>query len=311
MDPLSDILSSLDLTGMLYFSTEFTPPWGVAVPEFENVVRFHLVVRGQCHIGVDPSQGADLDEGDFALIPHGAAHRLARDRTSRLATLDEVVTESGFDGSGTLVWGMQDGGAPTRLICGHFTLDHLAPGQALIDALPTLMVARRSDSSASAWLSATLALLAEERSMDRPGATAIIRRLTEVLFIQTLRQWLDATDTPPGLARALADPRLSRALAAIHRDPATEWTVAALADLAGMSRSVFAERFVSATGSTPLGYVSDWRLSAARTLLRDPALSLDAVAADVGYASASAFSRAFARRFGEAPGQMRRRLSAS
>lgn len=310
MDPLSDILTSLDLKGMLYFSTEFTPPWGVAVPAFENVVRFHLVVRGLCHIGVNSAYNANLTEGDFALIPHGAAHRLARDSASRLATLDEVVAASGYDGTGPLVWGMQDGGAPTRLVCGHFTLDNMAPGRALIAALPPLLVARRSTSNTADWLSATLSLLSAERDVDRPGSAAIVRRLTEVLFIQALREWMAATETPPGLARALADPQLARAIAAIHRDPADDWTVASLASLAGMSRTVFAERFASATNQTPLGYVTEWRLTRGRALLRDPQLSLDAVAAEAGYASASAFSRAFARRFGEAPGKVRRKLAA-
>ena len=172
MDPLSDILTSMNLRGMLYFSTEFSAPWGVSVPAFENVVRFHLVVRGDCHVGVDGA-GEDLNEGDFALVPRGAAHRIARERSSRLATLDEVVTQSGYDGSGTLVWGMEDRGEETRLICGHFTLDDAAPGRALIAALPPLMITRRHESTSTGWMGATLALLAQERNMERPGSSAI------------------------------------------------------------------------------------------------------------------------------------------
>lgn len=304
MDALSDILTSMNLRGMLYFATEFSAPWGVSVPAFENVVRFHLVVRGGCHIGV-AGTGADLAEGDFALVPRGAEHRIARDRGSRLASLDEVVAQSGYDGSGTLVWGLADRGEETRLICGHFTLDDAAPGRALIGALPALMVTRRDESTATQWFGATLALLAEERHMERPGSGAIVRRLTEILFIQALRGWMGRAEIAPGLARGLADTQLGRALAAIHRDPARDWTVAAIA---AMSRTVFAERFAAATGATPLAYVTEWRLGRAQALLADPRHSLEAVAAETGYGSASALSRAYARRFGEAPGAARRRL---
>ena len=124
MDALSDILSHVKFRGSLYFTTEFSSPWGVHVPAFSNVARFHLVMRGNCFARVgDREEPVELSPGDFIVIPHGAAHELLDCADGKVIVLDRVLEDSGYDGKGHLAYGLKDEGEETRLICGHFAFD--------------------------------------------------------------------------------------------------------------------------------------------------------------------------------------------
>lgn len=166
----------------------------------------------------------------------------------------------------------------------------------LVQALPPLVLLPLA---AVEGIDATLTLLFGEAERVRCGQRLLADRLFEVLLLQLLRWMLDQRDAPlpVGLTRGLADPRLARALTAVHARPGDAWSLAAMAAQAGMSRSRFAETFREAMGRTPADYLADWRLAIARCELR-AGKPLKTLAAELGYANASALSRLFAQRHG-------------
>ncbi len=307
MDPLSDILTQLRFSGLLYFATEFTAPWGIRVPQHPGTIRFHLVTRGGCFLRVaGEAEARKLGVGDFALVPQGQAHDIAHAADARPVALESVLEEAGYAGQGSLVYGLSDRGEEARLLCGHFTYEQVAGSMGLFSQLPPLLVVSRLESETQAWLAATLSILEAEEGNPQPGQDAILRRIAEILFVQALRRWSLSEGIPSGVLRALANPYLARALTALHRAPAERWTVERLAREAGLSRSLFAERFHALCGVPPLRYLTDWRLQRARLALLSGERSVDEVARDAGYRSIASFSRLYARHFGEGPGATRR-----
>lgn len=305
MDVLSDILSAVKLQGMLYFTTEFTPPWGLRVPAHERVVRFHLVTRGGLWVAAARGQAAArLDGGDLVLVPHGAEHTLADAPGTPCVEVDRVVQESGFTGRGALVYGGPDTGNPTRMVCGHFALGGDV-GHPFLDRLPPLIVIRRDDYEEHSRLEGVLRFIAHEAAAGQPGSDAVIQRLSEVLFIQSLRLWAARSSHDAGLLAALADPQLARSLALIHERPHDALSLDGLAAHAGLSRTVFADRFRRVVGMPPMQYLSFWRIQRARRLLAETDLTLSAIAERVGYESAPSLHRTFTRWVGETPGSYR------
>lgn len=323
MDVLSEILGTLDLRGTLYFSTEFRPPWGVRVPCFERVARFHLNLRGDCWVGIEGSEPVLLEAGDLVLVPHGAEHTLAATPDAVCLSVDEVVERAGFTGRGALVYSGRiesgdpgadgdvlpgaDRGNPTRLVCGHFSFDE-SGGHPLLDQLPPLVVIRHDDAASASRLELEeiFRIITREVRAARPGSDAVVHRLSEVLFIQSVRVWAHGRDHHQGLMAALLDRNLGTSLEAFHERPEHRWTVEELALAGGLSRTVFSERFRETVGLPPMQYVTFWRLQTARKLLDSKDLPLDAVAQRVGYESTAAFSRAFKKQVGRSPGAYRR-----
>jgi len=194
----------------------------------------------------------------------------------------------------------------TRLICGKLKFENSALNP-LLPLLPAVIHIRGQSGKTDEWLESTLKLLAYEARTPRAGSNEIISRLTGVIFIHVMRSWLEQQpEAQGGWFQAMRDPQIAAALAAIHRDPSRHWSVATLADEAGMSRSSFASRFTSLLGVPPLTYLNDWRLHLAAGLLKRGHLAVSQVAERTGYASGTSFSKAFKRRFALAPGQYRR-----
>lgn len=304
MDVLSDILSALRLEGTLYFATEFRRPWGVRVPAYGRVARFHLVVRGACWVRVEGErEPVPLEAGDLILVPGGAEHVLADEPDRPCLSLDEVLVRSGFAGRGTLVYGGEDTGGPTRLVCGHFAFDEDLH-HPLLEQLPPAIVVRWEEEVRDTPLEHAFRFVAREVHEGRPGHEAVVGRLSEVLFVQIIRTWA-ARQHDHGLLAALADPRLGAALAAIHERPDASWTLERLGREAALSRTAFATRFRDAVGMTPLQYITFWRMQRAKRLLTGSRLGLDRVAERVGYDSAASFSRAFKKAVGRSPGAWR------
>lgn len=309
MDVLSDILNVVKLQGSLYFRTEFAPPYGVRVPAFANVARFHMAARGQCWITV---AGVDapvlLSAGDLMVIPHGAEHEISDAPTTPIRALDEVVEAAGFTGSGALVYGGEDEGSPASLVCGHFAFDaHV--GKLLLDALPPYIHIKGFQTVNDGWIDQAMKYIALEAHERQPGADGVINRLSEILFIQSLRHVAEQTEQ--GLLAGLRDPQIGRALAAIHGDPGNDWSVDGLAREAAMSRTVFSERMRACVGLAPMQYLTQWRMELASRLLADSNTSLARVAPRVGYQSVGAFIRAFKKHFGVGPGRYQKTAAAA
>lgn len=295
MDLLSNILSQLKLTGTLYFRTSFKSPWGVRVPAFENVARFHFAYRGRCLVQLE-SQKAPvvLDQGDLIIITRGAAHTLHCDAFPKEESLplDVVISESGFTGKGTL-------------ICGHFAFDEKIH-HPLISALPAFIHIKNYGIEAGQWLDSTLNVVGAEAGRDLPGCDLITLKMSEIIFVQTLRAYLQKEGANQPVLAAFADIRISRALEAIHENPENPWTLESLAKIAGLSRTAFTTTFTRYLNTTPLVYMTDWRMQLARQLLVDSGASIMHIAERTGYQSEAAFSRVFKRYYHLAPASYRR-----
>jgi len=306
MDVLSDVLDTVELRGTLYFRTRSTPPWGVRVPRYRHAARFHLVVRGHCHVTFENGGSLLLEPGDLIVIPHGASHDLADSPYSPVLPLDDVLERAGYRGEGVLAYGGSgDPDAPTELICGHFTFAEGAD-HPLLRALPEHLQVTADLRTRHVWLDEVMRLLARLMFAEAPGAAASVIRLSEVLFVETVRACAGQDGPLARVLGAMLDPRIGKALTLIHRHPERRWTVATLGREVAMSRSRFAAEFQSRLGCTPMAYLADWRLQKARTLLMRSRANVQQVAACVGYRSGAAFSRAFTQRFGKPPMVLRR-----
>jgi transcriptional regulator GlxA family with amidase domain len=176
----------------------------------------------------------------------------------------------------------------------------------LQEALPRLVHIQGNNDEAGPGLASLLELIRDEVRQARPAAQLLLTRYTEILVLQVLRA---APPSPlPNWRAAATQPGLARALSAIHSRPSEVWSVEMLSKEAGMSRSAFADAFTRSVGEGPIRYLTRWRLALAKDRLEsETSISVEAVAAQVGYANAAAFSTAFRREFGVAPGGLRRR----
>ena len=200
----------------------------------------------------------------------------------------------------------QGGGDGCVIVCGHFGFDKevLHP---LVASLPPVIELREHDRRHLAWLDGLVGHVAEESAADQPGASAIVERLMEILFVHVLRDLIERRGDDLRFFAGLHDPHVGRALRAMHADVRAPWTVERLARESAMSRTSFAERFRELTGLAPMHYLALLRVQKARGLLAEGALSTSQVAERVGYASEAAFARAFRRLTGSGPGAFRRK----
>lgn len=301
-DPLGEALHALRLSGVFCCRSEATAPWGLEMPPLPGCALFHVVTEGCCWIdAADGGAPRQLLPGAFVLVPHGEGHRLSSGAGAPMLDLFAIRR--------VLVSGQYElirfggGGDAATLLCGAVRFEHPA-ARRLIALLPRMLWV---EGAATAWMHGTLQHLAAEARQMQPGGEAVITRLADILVIQAIRAWV-ATDPSArtGWLGALQDRAVGAALACIHRDPAFGWTVATLAEAAALSRSAFAARFTQRVGMPAMQYVAQWRMQVAHTRLAEHGEAIPQVAEHVGYQSEAAFSRAFKRHTGQAPGEVAR-----
>jgi AraC-like DNA-binding protein len=299
-DVLGDVLAGLGLRTRLFCRMEVAAPWSMVFGR-TDLAHFHAIESGSCWLETTTAPPLALRTGDLLVLARGGPYQLA-DRPGREGTPLEEVVPGASDGRYTFV---RHGGDGPRsvIVCGSFGFDH-AGGHPVLPLLPDVLHQKAGE--ASTWLEPLLRSLAAEARAARPGSLTILSRLTDVLFVQVLRAWLEKQPDQPSWLRALNDPRLARVLAAIHEDPAQDWSVEKLAEKAGMSRSPFSGRFTEVVGEPPHAYVARVRMHRASRLLRESDRTLADVSAAVGYDSESSFSRVFRKRIGTSPGAFRR-----
>ncbi len=303
-DPLGEALHFLRMSGTFYARSEFTAPWGLELPAFERSMMFHVVTSGRCWLRVDGAEPRLLQQGDFALVPHGEGHVLADEIASKPTGLFDMPRELVSERYEILRDG--GGGASTTLLCGAVRFDHPAADR-LTAMLPPLVCIDAWSSPHSEWLQSTLRFIAAEARELRPGGETVITRLADILVIQAIRAWIEHDPAArTGWLGALQDKQIGRAITLVHRDPSRSWSVASLASEVAMSRSAFAARFTELVGETPMQYVTRWRMHTAVGSLRDDGATLGEIAGRLGYRSEAAFSRAFKRCVGTSPSAMRR-----
>lgn len=262
---------------------------------------FGLVLIGECWLAVDGYKSVRLATGDFVLMPASRAFTIASDLGCEVVSLGVLACQAG-----EVRYGDPDLEADFKQLGGYFQLDSV--NRSLLSGLlPTLVHIQASDPAAGR-LKRTIDSIVEEALADRPGRDLVVDRLIEVLLVEALRFRSEGVDAigQSGLLAGLADPLLARALRRLHGDVAHAWSVEELAREAGLSRSAFSERFSQKVGVPPMQYLIDWRIALAKSMLQRDSLPLEAVAAAIGYQSASAFSTAFRREVGSPPSHFAR-----
>lgn len=314
-DVLSDVLRAVRLTGAVYFDYELSAPWvaeappsrdiaGVVMPGVQRLMEYHLIARGGCWGHVTGETPVKLSEGDLIVFPQGDAHVLSSEPGLR-ATPDLAIYAR--PSTPLPLFFEVGGGGPekTRVVCGFLGCDE-RPYNPLLAALPRMIHVSASSQTSIGWLGTLLGIALKESRTPRPGSENVLARVSELMFVETIRQYLETL--PPaqtGWLAGVRDALVGRALAALHGAPGGGWTVESLARHVGSSRSVLAERFTELLGQPPMQYLAMWRMQLASSRLADGGRVAE-VAADVGYESEAAFSRAFKKIVGQSPATWRR-----
>jgi AraC-like DNA-binding protein len=296
-DQLSEVFDLVEVRGLLSGGFAVRGPW-VSRAAIEAPLKFFAMVSGRARLTTD---GVDepiaLEPGDVAILNNRSWLHLEGgigDGPRR-----EIVPEADFPSTPLI-------GADDVLIGGHVDLNP-AGDALLLQALPPLGHVRASAASATN-LRGSLHRLFEEVTGDRMGSAFAIRQHCQLLLLEVLRAYVDQTELPPGWLRVLTDERLRPALSLMHAEPGKPWGLEELARAAAMSRTSFAERFQTVAGIPPLTYLNRWRMLLAQRALRDSDVRVGSLAAELGYASESAFSTAFKREVGESPLRYRYRV---
>ena len=315
-DVLSDVLRSVRLTGAVYFDFELSSPWvaeapasheiaSVVMPGAQRVIEYHLIARGACWghaVGEPPVR---LKEGDLIIFPQGDAHVLSSEPGLRASPDMSMYVRP--TPPLPLVY-ERGGGGPdrTRIVCCFLGCDE-RPFNPLLTALPrTIHLSEGANEAPTGWLGTLLNIAVRESGLARAGRDNILARMSELMFVEAIRRYLEMLPpTHTGWLAGLRDPVVGQALASLHGNPASAWTVESLARAVGVSRSVLADRFSEMVGHPPMQYLALWRMQLASRLLIEGGPVAE-VAAQVGYESDAAFSRAFKKLLGEAPAAWRR-----
>ena len=316
MDAFSDVLRVIRLTGGVFLEAEFTAPWCIggkisaddckpflAVPR--HVMASHFVAAGSMQLRVEGGDTIDVRAGELVLLPHNDTHIFGSDLNVALISAGEVIQPPQGSGISRINYG--GGGAATQLLCGYLASD--APFSPLLSALPSVLKLDVRATASGAWIESSFRFAASELAAGRLGSTTVIAKLSELLFVEAVSQFVASLPVERrGWLAGLRDPQIGRALAALHARPTEAWTAETLALEVGMSRSVFAERFTSLVGQPPMQYLTLWRMHVAAQQLREGRGSVAQIGFAIGYESEAAFSRAFKRQFGTSPGAWRKQL---
>ncbi|HWA40774.1 MAG TPA: AraC family transcriptional regulator [Gemmatimonadales bacterium] len=310
MDTLSDLLRVVRLDGAFFYPVEAGIPWSVEampareltrkiLPGSEHLIPYHFLTAGNCWVGVVGEEPVEMLPGDVVLFPHGDAHVMSSGPGVRLP--NDLAQTSADRYMSTQYLG-PEGHRGTHFVCGFLGCD-LRPFNPLLAALPRRMHMRGISHTGFGEYARQLAV---EASSGVPGAESVLTRLAELMFISVVRRYLD--DLPPGQTGWLAglrDEVVGRVLGLIHGRPGHPWTLVDLAREGATSRTALAKRFTDLVGQPPMQYLTQWRMQVAASRLAEGNAKVATIAAEVGYESEAAFSRAFKKATGVSPGAWR------
>ena len=320
MDVFSEILRGLVLKGALYFNAEFSAPWGFNTPpapelaellaqDAPHLVIYHFLVEGSGFVRLEGDVQIELNAGDVVVVTHGDSHemcsavgvadRLSDAMKAKLRSHDLTAMQAG------------GGGDVARFVCGFMVCDPLLCSPIFQSLPPAFKVNLRTD-PAGHWLENLLLHLVEEATSGRAGSEAVLAKMSEALFVDTLRRYLAGLPKQEvGWLAAARDPIIGKSLMLLHSRTAHPWTLAELAKDVGTSRSGLVERFTRYLAEPPMAYLIRWRLQLAARALGSTSRGVADIAEEVGYESEAAFNRAFKREFGSPPARYRREQRAA
>lgn len=300
MDPLSDMIALLRPNAAVSKPISGRGMWGVRYAA-HDAPGFTIVLAGEAWLTFDGEEPLPLAEGDFLLLPATP--------TFSLSSAPDIACTPVEPRDEAVRHGEQEGEPDFAALGGSFAFERVnAP--LLLSLLPGRIHIPASAGKATRFGS-LIDLLAKECAADDPGRDLFLQRMLEALLIEALRwQGVGKDEAVAGLLNGMRDPAIARALQAIHGDVRAGWTVAGLASISGMSRSAFSDRFGALMGCAPIEYLARWRMALAKEALARGAKSLDRIAEEIGYESASAFSTAFRKRLGCPPGKFAREVAA-
>src|SRR4051794_9107014 len=311
-DALSDLLRTVRLTGAAYFEVAAQEPWSVRSPAREiilprilpgadHLIAYHVVTSGHCFASLVGGEPIELGAGEVVVFTNADPHVMSSKGGMRADPPTADLIEIASAGRLPFLINLTNGGAPSAsLVCGYLACDS-RPFNPLLESLPPMLKAGDSGNADPGWLGQFIHFAVAEVADKRAGSESVLTRLREVMFIDGLRRYIETL--PPhdtGWLAGLRDPFVGKALALIHARPSFDWTVEGLARQCGSSRTVLAERFAQLVGSPPMHYIAKWRMQVATELLKGHS-KMAAIAAEVGYESEAAFSRAFKKMMGVAP----------
>lgn len=330
-DTLSDVLRSVRLRSAVFYYVSCEGTWAAetpasteiaaaVMPGAEHVFEYHVVTSGECWATIAGEPSRKLARGDIVLLPQGDAHVISSGPDMRGSPdprsyfemhRDERPFRVHYANATQPIVAAGDATADgpitkpqTSLVCGFIGVD-ARPFNPLLATLPRLLHVPAE--RAGDWSGQLARLAADESASKRPGSAAVLERLSEMMFVDTLRRYIDSMpEDASGWLAGLRDRFVGRALALLHERPAADWTIDELGNRVGLSRSALHQRFVDLVGQPPIQYLAQWRMQLAAQLLCDTQSSVAAVAMDVGYDSEAAFVRAFKRLVGKPPATWRR-----
>jgi AraC-like DNA-binding protein len=299
-DPLTQILLGLRLEGVEYGRCLMHAPWAVAFPP-QRAARFHFVASGGCWLRAEGQDWVQLNAGDAVLLPRGGAHVLASAPEVQPVDIDSLGRDAVADDLYLVRSATAQAGMPTHVMfCGgmQFNLDPLHPLLAMMPEVIRAGDLAQRDPTVPVLLEA----MEREVALNRIGACGILARMADVLAASIIRAWVEcACSNPTGWIAALRCPGVGKVLAAIHTAPERDWSVPALANVMGTSRSRFAQAFKDSVGESPARYVAKIKMFQARRWIAQDGMRVTVAADRLGYDSEASFSRAFKRVIGHAP----------
>jgi len=316
VDAFSEILSGVKLNGAVFFNAEFSDPWGFAspasltlastlAPGAPHLVIYHLLTEGFAVAQMGDGEAMMLEPGDVVIFPHGDPHLIRSRVAPTSAPYESEIAQKVINRDLTPLRA-GGGGETARFVCGFMACDPQLCRPILNGLPPVFKVNVRTDRSGQ-WLEDSIVHLVEEAASGRVGSDAMLAKLSETLFVDTLRRYVASLpEHQTGWLAGARDPIVGKSLGLLHRKVDYPWTIAELASQVGLSRSALVERFIRYLSEPPMTYLTRWRLQlAARALARTPK-GVAEIASEVGYESESAFNRAFKREFDLPPAQYRR-----
>jgi AraC-like DNA-binding protein len=319
-DPLSDVLRTVKLTGALFFLVDASLPWGVEVPRAgdfssiilpraQHVVSYHIMLKGSGWANIPGGASTRFEAGDVLVFPHGDPYSMLS-APGQPPEFDAKATMAFFRdmAAGKLPFVSKEGGGGEphcEFVCGFLGCD-TRPFNPVLAALPRMLRVKRVGSGGNTLLSQLIGLTLAEARRPRLGGESIRLRLSELIFVEVMRQYLESLPAhETGWLSGMRDPSIGRILAMLHERPADPWTLNELARHAGMSRAALAARFTHVVGHAPMQYLTLWRMQIAARLLADSSMKVAAVGREIGYQSEAAFSRAFKKTVGVSPAAWR------